>query len=329
MNLSPYAEFKSNYCAFQIWNGGMINQFMGVQFAAATSGYFEREVELIKSCNLSTQSSYLKDNIRVSLSELIDLPTQMSFTESKDIDTSSLANIGSPSLFYFGVEDVDFANGRKRFILEKNVRYFFENTLCNYSMMFSDRPTRVDKKINDVNFKKEYHEFANYVASCIGDFNGLHLRLTDFSKQILLLDNNDILDALSKLSNRKIVVSTDDPMVLKKNNFNQPTINIAELIITEFLNEFKSLSISNEITLGLVSLLIMAHSLQFIGTPMSTYSNHIHRLINQKNKGVHDWRNIGVKNRPKISKYSWDSYREIPLSTKLWSMDWPESLLVI
>ena len=315
--------------AFQIWNGGMINQLMGVQFASATCAYFDREGVMIEGCELSNQSSYIGDRTSVPLSQLIETSNSISFVKNKNFDVSEFFKVGTPSKFYIGPSNIFFANKRRRFFLQDKAKTYFDNTLCNYSIMFSERPVNVDVAIGEVRFKNEYQDFANHVSCSIGNFNGTHLRFTDFAQQILRLDINDIRVALEQLGSEQIVVCTDDPSILEGKQWAQKLINVAQLIKTDFLKDFTSLSIANEITLGLVSLLIMGKSSQFIGTPMSTYSNQIHRSINQRKNGLHDWKNIGVKNRPKTGIYSWDSYKDTPMSTKIWSMDWPESLLMV
>jgi len=326
MSLLGYEEFDKNPFVFRIWNGGMINQLMSIEFATATSAFFSRHGILIESCKISSQANYVGDKHNLSIFELVEIPNFLSSHDGK-FDFSNFDKIEQPSQFYIGEYDKSFGENRHLLELEASKNFYFDNTLCNYSIMFSHRTPSIDLALSNVRFKQEYVEFANYICLQLGKFNGIHLRFTDFSTQILRLKKEHITDSIQNLSDSKILISTDDYAAFSANKVE--TINVASLIINDYFKDFASLSIANELTLGLVSLLVMCSSQRFIGTPMSTYSNYIHRTINQRNNGVHDWQSIGRINKKCSGQYSWNAYQEIPMDQKVWGYEWPESLLML
>ena len=326
MSRLDYKEFDKNPFVFRIWNGGMINQLMSIEFASATAAFFSRRGILIESCEISSQANYVGDRNNLSIFDLIDIPDFLSIHDTT-LDFSNFDKIGTPSTFYIGKHDTLFGDGRKLLELDADKNYYFDNTLCNYSIMFSGRTHNVDLALSRIQFKREYVELANYICLQLGSFNGIHLRFTDFGKQILKLKKKDITNSIHELSDNKILISTDDPNAFSANA--DKIVNVASLIINEYFRDFASLSIASELTLGLVSLLIMCKSQKFIGTPMSTYSNYIHRNINQRNRGVHDWRSVGRTNRQYSGPYSWNSYQDTPIDQKVWGYEWPESLLML
>ena len=166
------------------------------------------------------------------------------------------------------------------------------------------------------------------ISSMIGKFAGIHLRQTDFAQTIYsvkLEEYNKAIDLL-KLNNELIIVSTDDiksEICIEDGR----VLYIENLIKDNFMNEFKQLSITSEISFDLICMLIMCNSQDFIGTIGSTYSGLIHRNINQKNKNTHHWRNMGDDNQITGSPFSWNSYDTIAIGKKLWWREWKESYM--
>lgn len=312
---------------FRIWNGGMINQLMSVELSAGICSHFQRFGMLFESCKLSTQAKYTTTNTAISLSEITEIPENLCYINMRQLDNQEFINIPSPQSYFVGSDDEDFAEGRKPLHLNREDDYYFDNNLANYSIMFSQRSALVEKHLSGVRFKNEYEQFALMVAQRLGVFNGIHLRFTDFSTQILKMNKHHIVDAFDALSGQTIVLASDDSsskmIAADKNSY----IAIESVIFNEFNNDFKSLSISNEVVLGLISMLVMTYSYRFIGTPKSTYSNYIHRRINQRKNGKHDWACVGIENPLRTGKYSWNDHPNMTMEQKLWQKEWPESLL--
>jgi hypothetical protein len=329
MSHSTSKVFDKETFLFRIWNGGMINQLMGIEFAVGACSYFGRNGILVESCKLSTEAKYINDQTKLSISNILKIPDSVRFADSTMSIDESFVSVPNPDKYFIGKDNVHFAEGRVPLLIEEDTKCYFHNNLCNYSIMFEDRNAVLDKSISLVTFSDEYQQFANRVSSSIGEFSGIHLRFTDFSHQIMSLNPNDIKESFGVLGSGTIMVATDDINCASIGALPKNAYGVESLIIKEFFNDFMSLSISNEITLGLVSLLVMCQSNKFIGTPKSTYSNYIHRRVNQRKLGHHDWANIGVKTREKTGKYEWNSYPDMKMDQKLWQREWPESLLAV
>lgn len=327
MNHLATEEYKHQLTLFRIWNGGMINQLMSIEIAAGVCSYFARIGMIYESCRLTTTAKYTRNSEPISIKSILDIPESLCFINSEEQHYHPAIKTPKPYEYFIGPQDNNFSEGRKQLILNNSSDYHFDNNLANYSIMFADRPKTVDLALSKVTFKSEYVEFSNYVAKQLGNFNGIHLRFTDFSKQILLLKKNDIDAAINKISNLPVIIATDDQKCDIAKNHIEKYGCIDSFVINEFKKDFDSLTIHNEIILGLISMLVLTHSQRFVGTPKSTYSNYIHRRINQRNHGVHDWLSIGTSKPIFEGKYSWNSFPEMTIEQKLWQMEWPESLL--
>lgn len=314
---------------FKIWNGGMINQLMSIEIATGICTHFKRYGMLYESCKLTTQANFTKDKLPISIKDIIDIPESLCFIEPEEQHCLDFIHVKNFARNYVGIEDKKFSEGRNSLFLDNSLDYCFENNLANYSIVFRDRTLDLDRALSKVVFKSEYREFAKKISLSLGDFNGIHLRFTDFSQQILSLSEHDIDSSFERICDIPVIIATDDiefPLIQKHLRSGK---SIEFLIINEFAKDFKSLTISNEITLGLIALLVLTYSKQFIGTPKSTYSNYIHRQINQRNNGDHNWLYAGNE-IPKFSGvYSWNSFPKMPMEQKLWQMEWPESLLAL
>ena len=87
----------------------------------------------------------------------------------------------------------------------------FTNTLVSYSYFFYHRDLELDKKISSVSAKDEYKKLAKKIADSLGDFDGIHFRMTDFAIYVYRVTNEMFNEAISSFnSGRKIVISTDD-----------------------------------------------------------------------------------------------------------------------
>ena len=63
--------------------------------------------------------------------------------------------------------------------------------------------------MSTVKFKKEYIEFADLVSNYLGEFNGVHVRLTDH-QPVFRTREEMISDQISKFDSSPIIVLTDD-----------------------------------------------------------------------------------------------------------------------
>jgi len=217
-----------------------------------------------------------------------------------------------------------FSEGRERlnFIKEKN--FHLKNTLGWYSRFFFNRSSGLDKALSSVKFKKEYLNFAEMVAKSIGDFNGVHIRLTDHAIRMFDTKEEMILNGLNSFDDElPIVICTDDPNNIIFNKINKNIIIIDDYIFKNFKKEFLSLPFTDEIVLGLVSNLIMHYSKDFIGTSGSTYTAYIHRNINQKTNNM-KWKFFDNPNTNNNGPFSWVNY-SLPLNAKMWWREWDES----
>lgn len=305
----------------------MINQLMSIEIAVGICTYFNRFGMLYESCPLTTMANYTNGKNTTQISNIVDIPDSVCFISSEECRDFNAINAPCPEKYFVGLEDENFSEGRNQLFLKESFDYHFDNNLANYSIVFRDRTPGFDKALLRVIFKTEYRELANRISLYIGDFNGIHLRFTDFSEKILSLSQDDINCSFEKICDKPVVIATDDMACLKLKEHANSGICIGSFIFDEFRKDFNSLTVSNEITLGLVSLLVIANSQQFIGTPRSTYSNYVHRLVNQRKNGNHDWLSVGT-NKPVFSgDYSWNSFPNMTIGQKLWQMEWPESLL--
>jgi hypothetical protein len=201
------------------------------------------------------------------------------------------------------------------------------NTLVSYSYFLYHRDLELDKKIASVSAKHEYKELAKKIAHSLGDFNGIHLRMTDFPIYVYRVTEEMFNEGIKSLnSGRKIVISTDDPDNYIFNNLDPSVIFLDKYIYENFFDDFKSLPISDEIVFGLINNLVMHYSKDFVGTLGSTYTSYIQK--NRINMGLEkSWKFFNDLHYQKTGKYSWTRY-PIADNAKGWWREWEESLLI-
>jgi hypothetical protein len=219
----------------------------------------------------------------------------------------------------------EFASGRMPlYIDEEDIN--LTNTLSLYSYFFYHRDAGLDNKIASVLPKTEYLELAKKIAYSLGDFDGIHLRLTDFPTYIYTVTDSMFNEAINSLdSGRKIVVSTDEPDNGILKNLKVPIISLDNYIYENFFDEFKSLPIADEIVFGLINNLVMHYSKDFIGTLGSSYTSYIQR--GRANMGlIPSWKCFTDLDYTKTGNYSWTNY-PIGNDRKSWWKCWEESLL--
>ena len=152
-------------------------------------------------------------------------------------------------------------------------RFFFEPTPGLYSVMRDVRP------------RAPYLALAERVAASLGEFDGVHVRLTDFRRAHPRhrRDVRRIRRTLRQVlpGDLPILVCTDEPenhpfLEAILGSFRE-RILLDEYILGEFGEPFDSLPFSDHVTLGLLCNLVMWRCRRFAGTPGSTYTALIHR----------------------------------------------------
>lgn len=331
---------------FKLYNAGMINQLMSLEIAtgimAATGSqivlygiHSEREKPIFSSATLNNQhrKDALKNFATPSIDKivnidksiiLIDQDVQVFVGEDYSIDemvhTSYCSFSKSDSK-----KESHFAENRSRIDFSKNVN--IRGTLGWYSRFFYDRSTEIDLAISKLTFKDEYLNFAKMVSESIGEFQGMHLRLSDLSEYIFSTSLEMFEDGLKKLekNNMKMVLCTDEPMshyVLKNKD---KYLLIDEYILSNYLKEFLQLEYHDEVILGLICMLVMTDAKFFIGTSGSTYTGYIQRVRNQKGLSQ-PWSFFDNPQYTQDGPYSWNG-SPLQGGQKMFWREWPESKL--
>jgi len=332
---------------FQLYNPcGLFNQITSVELAVGLSAISKRQLVFhninnppnakfggnrvpIYTANYdyNNRGNKVDKNIFPKITDLLDWQDKdnnIFIDDIVNIFSDDCYRIDNLMRFYVSDnEDSDFSEGRILFDINNEKDWDLRKTLGYYSRFFNNRSDQLNKSLSSVKFKKEYYELSEKIAKSIGDFNGAHLRLTD---HIPMINTTAELfnQGLSKLQNNlTIVLSTDQPSsdVVSKSDYS--VLLLDRYILNNFYKEFRDLRFNEEISLGILSNLVMHHSKDFIGTPGSTFTGYIHRNINNKN-------NIGFKlfseeSHTTVGKYSWNGYNRKDSLTKQWWREWEES----
>ena len=218
-------------------------------------------------------------------------------------------------------DELLFAENRKRLPLDKSIHV--KLTLGWYSRFFYNRSPELNKILSSVKFKKEYVDLANKISKSFGDFQGMHLRLSDHVKMFNTTQEmfEEWLNKFGQ-NNLPIVVSTCQPGHKMVQDNKHRFILLDEYIVNNFKEEFMSLPFQDEVVFGLICNLVLHNSINFVGTSGSTYTAYIHRNRNQKNIETWDF----FDNPPKAIgyPYSWNDY-PLNLGKKMWWREWEES----
>lgn len=346
----------NNLLFFKMHNPtGMINQLMSVELAVGLS--YETKRQLIMNY-ISTSGEHL-NNFRIpiftpnkefnpqrvdfcsqnqypSIFDLIDIPENIILIDENiekfPQEDCSYSNIMTD--YYYSNEEepteleLYFADGRCRLVLEDNKNIHLKNTLGWYSRFFFNRSSGLDIQLSKIKFKKEYLDFADMVSKSIGEFQGVHVRLTDHRKKMHEVNFKNYSSGLDELmvNDLPIVVCTDEPSdkMIQDNLYR--TILLDEYIINNFADDFKKLTFSDEIAFGLVCMLVMEKSKYFIGTSGSTYTAYIQRKRNQNNLSM-PWEFFDKPDKSFSGPYSWNGYNLTPIQKMFWR-EWKESKLI-
>ena len=322
----------------------MINQVMSVELAIGLSHVLQKDLTIhgtrfggdtaVFQANTphNDRRGVVREDHRPTIFDLLDLKPYGSLSLIEPhLDRFSLDSIKVPDLikhYWASGEQTEleeqFADGRTRFT---NTNKDIEASGCFgwYSSFFFNRTLELDTALASVRFKPEYYEFAELVAKHLGDFNGAHLRLTD--NAFGYSSEPDFAKGLEQLSDKQIVLSTDQPfyetVMRHKNKF----LLIDELIINNFSKEFKELDFQDEVVFGLICNLVMHHSLDFIGSHASTFSGYIQRNMHQKGV-LTGWKWFSDQTHVPTGPFTWNGLGKGP-ETLCWWREWPESKLRI
>jgi len=228
------------------------------------------------------------------------------------------------------INEERFAEGRYKLIVEPNKNlHLHKCTFPLYSRFFYNRTAQLDRFLSEISFKEPYQILAKRIAEYIGKFKGIHLRLTDHSHNYNnLKETSDYVKNLFHNADIPLIVSSDDKETVK-NIFNDKCIFIDDIIQNQFRDEFMNLPFHNEIVFGMISLLAMGYSEEFIGTPGSTFSGYIHRLrvLRGFTEKMNYIPSASLKKFDGLGKpYSWNN-SDLNTNTKSWYREWPECKL--
>ena len=165
-------------------------------------------------------------------------------------------------------------SAKKELIFEDEKSYNLTGpNLANREVFFANQDNEFLDKIK-VTFKDEYVSLANKIANSLGSFRGMHVRLTDHADRTFSFSEEDFDKSLNN-SKLKTIVLTDDVnnLIFKDKNI----IFLDDYIVDNFSEEFLALPSQSEIVFGLIGLLVMCQSKEFVGTPRSTFTAYIQR----------------------------------------------------
>ncbi|WP_254173460.1 hypothetical protein [Planktothrix pseudagardhii] len=242
--------------------------------------------------------------------------------------------------------------------VEQDILQFSTCNLAYYSRFFYLPSPSLYSLMEAIQFKPIYRNLADKISQTLGQYNGIHIRLTDYRNCIPHREEDHpylVLKTLKEIfpSEEMLLICTDESEnmdffnpILKSY---QNSIFIDQFIIGNFLQEFKELPFTDEQTLGLICNLVMWNCQKFAGSFSSTYTGIIHRnlLRNQLKKPVHPSAltfkfvesgffpgevQFHLGSYPEINPglFSWNQiHLPIVSEMKSWCREWPESVCLI
>ena len=323
---------------------GLFNQVLTLETAVAIQHKADADVILYGNQNafaISKPSNYdikYKDMIcpqeSFKIDDIFSWESQDRFVFDSILREDQIKNVTQYNMSKCFLVDIDkeiknideFAGTRYPFYINgENIN--FTNTLVSYSYFIYHREKELDKKISSVSAHKEYVDLAKKIAISLGEFDGIHARMTDFPIYIYRVTKEMFHEAIKYFnSGRKLVISTDDPDNHIFQSLGNSAIFLDKYIYENFYNEFKNLPINNEIVFGLINNLVMHYSKDFIGTLGSTYTSYIQK--GRVNMGLTpSWKFFDDLNYQKNGTYSWTGY-PVADNAKGWWREWEECLLI-
>jgi len=334
---------------YKLYNpAGLINQLMSIELAVGIqyitkndiciynvgNGSNGNEAIFSASKNFNKRKFVNNDNF-FTINKILEWNTKdrFAFVKRNELNIKQpTVEIENLMLYYFDFlsqEDIEFAEGRQRIEFTDNMH--IKNTLGWYSRFFNNRPKDLDDILRSVRFKPEYYELSKIIANSLGNFNGLHLRLTDHIPQRVSTTVEMFDGAIEKINNNQPLVLCSDDInndVIKQSKYN--FIYLDQYILDNFGKEFASFQYNDEVSFGILNNLVMHYSDKFIGTIGSTYSGYIQRSMNQT-KDIEwlwfDYIDNPIYEESGTGKYSWNSSKKLYTIDKQWFREWKESRL--
>lgn len=334
-------------------HNGLGNQFCSLQLFSGLLGYFNNQnVNLVwnkpfnnmqdpqadshNGINTSKIDKHIDGSRTPTIFDLVEFDYDNYTLYHKDhyIHNRSSINLIQTQNSYINVSgntdnEKEFASGKQKIEFMENKHNVMTLTLNWYSRFFYDRSESIDNNLRKFKFKKEYYEIAEKIAKHYGKYNGTQVRIMYDHHQYYMFNEEKFTKGLNSFDNNEL------PLLCSVDNFNHEYIQknknklilLEDIILNEFLSDFKQLEFQNRITIALISALVMSMAEDFIGTPFSTFSTMIYQLrnnlVDEKWKFYEFdhplWNQYNVNRKP----YSWCG---LPQYVS-WERDWKESKL--
>lgn len=332
---------------YNLWSGGLVNRLMSFETAIAMQTLTKTEFLICGDTPMYSAAKYIQkyairgggniDKTRFTdlhhprLSDLIDKKSidNVFFTdgcvESVCKDEIVIEDLFNNYISCDGLDDSNFAEGRKKVVLEEEMNYNFKKTLAWYSATFLSRTTAMDQALERLSFKSEYVDAAKYIASQVGEFDAVHIRRTDhipLSRQYTF----DTQERVQDLDSKNLLILTDEPYGIR---YRGKFAFLDSLMLTEFKETLDQIRCTNTTEFDLLNMLIAGYAKRFVGTQGSTYSGYIHRMVDKNSPDTHKWDYFGLSKpvKQKNGSYSWNDIEKMPMIRKVWWLEWPESRL--
>lgn len=329
----------NQFCSLQLF-AGLLGQFkdtnINLVWKLPYNNMQDPQVERHNKVNTSKIDKYLDNSKNPTLFDLVDFDYDNYTLYENDyfIKNRSKVNLIHAQKSYMNVsgntKDEDrFSCGKTKIDLKEDMHNLITMTLVWYSRFFYDRSADIDNNLSKFKFKKEYYELAEKIAKHYGKYNGTQLRLMPDHHQYYKFTRDKFEEGLNKFDDNSL------PILCSVDDFNHNyivgnkdrLILLEDIIMQEFLDDFKQLEFQHRITVALISALVMSRADDFIGTPFSTFSTMIYQLRN--NRVDERWKYY-PSNNPLFSSYdvnttpySWSNLT----GTVSWERDWKESKL--
>jgi hypothetical protein len=326
---------------FKLERNGLINQLMSFEIAVLLSNQLKKnilihnissEIDLPISSNwVNTYNrNFIKDQQHPRLIDIIEYDTSVNvfFADSLIENKNNFLVIDKLRNYYFNntnIKDNDFSYGRQNLFDFIDKSLYIQDTNVWYSVFFLNKDKDFYKTLKLIKFKDEYINLAKKISKSLEFFNGMHVRLTDHQFWMTPLTMEKLNDYTEQLeSNLKLVVATDDSENIVFKKIKDKVIFLDKYIVENFLQEFNSLEFHDESIFGLITNLVMHDSVDFIGSPGSTYSGYIQRNIYQKNNN-YKWKIFEENQSDEGKPYSFSNY--YPEDLRSWWREWKESFI--
>ena len=297
-----------NFLFYRLHHAGLTNRLFSLEIALGLSEITKKKLVIYNL--LDKKQNWLdnfpiSDNVVFGKRDSIVKREMVNFFELIDFNKSLVWEyIAFGKISQFAEDEIkisdnlfsDYVNVNKEKILspDYNVKkeLIFENeksynmtgpNLANREVFFANQSAEFLDKIK-VTFKDEYVSLAKKIAESLGDFRGMHVRLTDHAERTFSFSKEDFDKSFSD-SDLKTIILTDD---VNNTIFKDKDITfLDDYIVDNFSEEFLSLPSQSEIVFGLIGLLVMCQSKEFVGTPRSTFTAYIQReMLSSKRSDV-------------------------------------------